>query len=151
MTSVLLGHDTYWTGVMSGAIIFIQKDLKVTDVQVEILAGILSLYSILGTFAAGRTSDYIGRRYTIDIAGIFFLAGSLFMALAPNYLLMISRFVAGIGVGFGFMVASCYTAELSPPSCRGLLTSFSEVFIKVGILLGYVSNCAFSKLPLDLG
>ncbi|CAM8943501.1 unnamed protein product [Rhodiola kirilowii] len=59
LTSVLLGYDI---GVMSGAIIFIQKDLKLTDVQIEILAGILSLYSLLGAFAAGRTSDYIGRR-----------------------------------------------------------------------------------------
>ncbi|KAL9672496.1 hypothetical protein QQ045_028747 [Rhodiola kirilowii] len=149
VTSVLLGYDI---GVMSGAIIFIQKDLKLTDVQIEILAGILSLYSLLGSFAAGRTSDYIGRRYTIVIAGLFFLAGSIFMGLAPNYLLlMIGRFIAGLGVGFGIMVASCYTAELSPPSCRGLLTSFSEVFINVGILLGYLSNLAFSNLPLQLG
>ncbi|KAL9672302.1 hypothetical protein QQ045_028552 [Rhodiola kirilowii] len=75
LASVLLGYDI---GVMSGAIIFIQKDLKLTDVQIEILAGILSLYSLLGAFAAGRTSDYIGRRYTIVIAGLFFLAGSIF-------------------------------------------------------------------------
>lgn len=149
MTSVLLGYDI---GVMSGAIIFIQKDLKLTDVQTEILAGILSVYSLLGSFAAGRISDYIGRRYTIVIAGIFFLAGSVFMGLAPNYtLLMIGRFVAGIGVGFGIMIACCYTAELSPASCRGRLTSLSEVFINVGILLGYLSNLAFSKLPLNIG
>ncbi|CAM8971194.1 unnamed protein product [Rhodiola kirilowii] len=149
VTSVLLGYDI---GVMSGALIFIQKDLKLTDVQIEILAGILSLYSLLGSLAAGRTSDYIGRRYTIVIAGLFFLAGSIFMGLAPNYLLlMIGRFIAGLGVGFGLMVASCYTVELSPASCRGLLTSFSEVFINIGILLGYLSNVAFSNLPLHLG
>ncbi|CAM8980593.1 unnamed protein product [Rhodiola kirilowii] len=149
MTSVLLGYDI---GVMSGAIMFIQEDLKLTDVEIEILAGILSLYSLLGSFSAGRTSDYIGRRYTIVIAGLFFFVGSLFMGLAPSYTyLMIGRFVAGIGVGFGLMIAPCYTAELSPASSRGLLTSLSEVFINVGILLGYVSNWSFSKLPLDLG
>ncbi|KAI6677774.1 hypothetical protein NL676_038570 [Syzygium grande] len=44
-----------------------------------------------------------------------------------------------------------YTAEVSPASSRGFLTSFPEVFINGGILLGYISNYAFSKLPLDLG
>uniref|UniRef100_A0A7N0UBN4 Major facilitator superfamily (MFS) profile domain-containing protein n=1 Tax=Kalanchoe fedtschenkoi TaxID=63787 RepID=A0A7N0UBN4_KALFE len=149
MTSVLLGYDI---GVMSGAIIFIQEDLKLTDVEIEILAGILSVYSLVGSFAAGRTSDVIGRRYTIVVAGVFFLAGSLFMGFAASYtLLMMGRFIAGIGVGFGLMIAPCYTAELAPSSSRGLLTSLSEVFINVGILLGYVSNLAFSGLPLDLG
>uniref|UniRef100_A0A7N0ZZA5 Major facilitator superfamily (MFS) profile domain-containing protein n=1 Tax=Kalanchoe fedtschenkoi TaxID=63787 RepID=A0A7N0ZZA5_KALFE len=149
MTSVLLGYDI---GVMSGANIFIQKDLKLSDVEVEIVSGILSLYSLIGAFAAGRTSDYLGRRMAILIAGAFFFSGSVFMGLAKNYaLLMVGRFIAGIGVGFGMMVAPCYTAEVSPASARGLLTSLGEVFINVGILLGYVSNFAFSKLRLDLG
>ncbi|CAM8930402.1 unnamed protein product [Rhodiola kirilowii] len=149
MTSVLLGYDI---GVMSGANIFIQKDLNLTDVEVEIVSGILSLYSLLGSFAAGRTSDVIGRRLTIVVAGAFFFAGSIFMGLAKNYpLLMVGRFIAGMGVGYGLMIAPCYTTELSPSSSRGLLTSLSEVFINVGILLGYVANYAFSKLPLHLG
>jgi sugar porter (SP) family MFS transporter len=48
------------------------------------------------------------------------------------------------------MIAPVYTAEVSPASARGFLTSFSEVFINIGILLGYVSNYAFARLPLHL-
>ncbi|CAM8901447.1 unnamed protein product [Rhodiola kirilowii] len=149
MTSILLGYDI---GVMSGAIIYIKKDLDLSDVQIEILAGILSVYSLIGSFAAGRTSDRIGRRYTIVLAGAIFFAGALLMGFATNYtFLMFGRFVAGIGVGYALMIAPVYTAEVSPASTRGFLTSFPEVFINVGILLGYVSNYAFSKLPLYLG
>uniref|UniRef100_A0A7N0T1K4 Major facilitator superfamily (MFS) profile domain-containing protein n=1 Tax=Kalanchoe fedtschenkoi TaxID=63787 RepID=A0A7N0T1K4_KALFE len=149
MTSILLGYDI---GVMSGAIIYIQKDLKLSDVQIEILAGILSVYSLIGSFAAGRTSDRIGRRYTIVLAGAIFFAGAILMGFATNYsFLMFGRFVAGIGVGYALMIAPVYTAEVSPASTRGFLTSFPEVFINAGILLGYVSNYAFSKLPLYLG
>ncbi|CAM8901448.1 unnamed protein product [Rhodiola kirilowii] len=82
MTSILLGYDI---GVMSGAIIYIQKDLDLSDVQIEILAGILSVYSLIGSFAAGRTSDRIGRRYTIVLAGAIFFAGALLMGFATNY------------------------------------------------------------------
>ncbi|KAF3435611.1 hypothetical protein FNV43_RR22702 [Rhamnella rubrinervis] len=149
MTSILLGYDI---GVMSGAILFIKKDLKCTDVQIEVLVGILNLYSLIGSAAAGRTSDWIGRRYTIVFAGAIFFAGALLMGFATNYaFLMFGRFVAGVGVGYALMIAPVYTAEVSPASSRGFLTSFPEVFINAGILLGYVSNYAFSKLPTHLG
>ncbi|ONH91239.1 hypothetical protein PRUPE_8G101500 [Prunus persica] len=149
MTSILLGYDI---GVMSGAAIYIKKDLKVSDVEIEVLIGILNLYSLIGSAAAGRTSDWIGRRYTIVLAGAIFFAGALLMGFAPNYaFLMFGRFIAGIGVGYALMIAPVYTAEVSPASSRGFLTSFPEVFINAGILFGYVSNYGFSKLPTHLG
>ncbi|XP_058214050.1 putative polyol transporter 1 [Rhododendron vialii] len=149
MTSILLGYDI---GVMSGAGLFIQDDLKISDTKLEVLMGILNVYSLIGSFAAGRTSDWIGRRYTIVLASVIFFVGALLMGLAPNYaFLMVGRFVAGVGVGYALMIAPVYTAEVSPASSRGFLTSFPEVFINAGILLGYVSNYAFSKLPRHLG
>lgn len=149
MTSIVLGYDI---GVMSGAAIFIKEDLKLTDIQIEILLGIINIYSLIGSFAAGRTSDWIGRRYTIVLASVFFFVGALLMGFSTNYVfLMVGRFVAGIGVGYALMIAPVYTAELSPPSQRGFLTSFPEVFINSGILVGYVSNYAFSHFSTDLG
>ncbi|TYJ47740.1 hypothetical protein E1A91_A01G011100v1 [Gossypium mustelinum] len=149
LASILLGYDI---GVMSGAIIYIKDDLKISDVQVEILVGILNLYCLIGAYAAGRTSDWIGRRYTIIVAATIFFVGALLMGFATNYaFLMVGRFVAGIGVGFALLIAPVYTAEVSPASSRGFLNSFPEVFINIGLLLGYVSNYAFSKLRLDLG
>ncbi|KAJ1296565.1 hypothetical protein BS78_01G311000 [Paspalum vaginatum] len=149
MTSILLGYDI---GVMSGAALFIKEDLKITDVEVEVLLGILNLYSLIGSFAAGRTSDWIGRRLTIILAAVIFFVGAFMMGFSVNYpMLMAGRFVAGIGVGYALMIAPVYTAEVSPASSRGFLTSFPEVFINIGILLGYVSNYAFSHLSLRLG
>ncbi|XVE66669.1 hypothetical protein DITRI_Ditri08aG0096900 [Diplodiscus trichospermus] len=149
LTSILLGYDI---GVMSGAIIYIKKDLKINDVQVEILVGILNLYCLVGSCAAGRTSDWLGRRYTVVFAAAIFFVGALLMGFATNYaFLMVGRFVAGVGVGYALMIAPVYTAEVSPASSRGFLTSFPEVFINSGILLGYISNYAFSKLPTYLG
>ncbi|CAI9104483.1 OLC1v1003164C1 [Oldenlandia corymbosa var. corymbosa] len=137
---------------MSGAIIFIKPQFGISEVQVEILVGILNLYSLLGSAAAGRTSDWIGRRLTIVFASTIFFAGALLMGFATNYaFLMVGRFVAGIGVGYALMIAPVYTAEVSPASSRGFLTSFPEVFINFGILLGYCSNYGFSKLPAHLG
>ncbi|KFK41272.1 hypothetical protein AALP_AA2G108500 [Arabis alpina] len=149
MTSIILGYDI---GVMSGAAIFIKDDLKLSDVQLEILMGILNIYSLVGSGAAGRTSDWIGRRYTIVLAGAFFFCGALLMGFATNYpFIMVGRFVAGIGVGYAMMIAPVYTAEVAPASSRGFLSSFPEIFINIGILLGYVSNYFFAKLPEHIG
>ncbi|XP_057782942.1 polyol transporter 5-like [Salvia miltiorrhiza] len=149
MTSILLGYDI---GVMSGAILYIQKDLDISDNQKQVVMGILNVYSLLGSAAAGRTSDWIGRRYTIVFAGAIFFVGALLMGFATTYaFLMVGRFVAGVGVGYALMIAPVYTAEVSPAASRGFLTSFPEVFINFGILLGYVSNFGFSKLPQNLG
>ncbi|KAL3574450.1 hypothetical protein D5086_025063 [Populus alba] len=119
LNSVLLGYDV---GVMSGAIIFIQEDLKITEVQEEVLIGCLSILSLFGSLAGGRTSDIIGRKWTMALAAIIFQTG------------------------FGVMIAPIYIAEISPSVTRGSLTSFPEIFINLGILLGYVSNFAFSEV-----
>ena len=137
--------------VMSGAQIFMKKDLKITDTEIELLAGIINIFSLVGSLAAGRTSDWIGRRYTMVLAAVIFFAGALIMGLAPGYaVLMVGRFVAGVGVGYALMIAPVYTAEVAPTSARGLLTSFPEVFINTGVLLGYISNYAFHSLPVHI-
>lgn len=135
-------------GVMSGAILFIQEDLKITEVQEEILVGVLSIMFLLGSLGGGRTSDAIGRKWTMGLAAIVFQSGAVVMTFAPSFqVLMLGRILAGIGIGFGVMIAPVYIAEISPTAACGSLTSFPEIFINLGILLGYVSNYAFSGLP----
>jgi sugar porter (SP) family MFS transporter len=133
---------------MSGCIIFIQKDLHINEVQQEVLVGCLSFISLLGSLAAGRTSDAIGRKWTIGLAAAIFQVGAAVMTLAPSFaVLMAGRLLAGVGIGFGLMVAPVYISEISPASLRGSFASFPEIFISLGILLGYVSNLALAGLP----
>ncbi|GAU39991.1 hypothetical protein TSUD_211110 [Trifolium subterraneum] len=138
---------------MSGAMMFIQDDLGISDTQQEILAGILNLCALVGSLTAGRTSDYIGRRYTILLASVLFIIGAILMGYGPNYtILMVGRCVCGVGVGFALMIGPVYSAEISSTSSRGLLTSLPEVCIGIGIFFGYLSNYFLGKyLSLKLG
>ncbi|CAI0389977.1 unnamed protein product [Linum tenue] len=138
---------------MSGAALYVKEDLQITSTQEEILVGCLNVCSLIGSLAAGKTSDQIGRRYTILLAAATFFLGAILMGLAPSFPYLIAgRVVAGIGVGFSLMIAPVYSSELSPASTRGFLSSLPEVFINVGILLGYISNyfLAGSGLPSSL-
>ncbi|KAL1215998.1 putative polyol transporter 3 [Cardamine amara subsp. amara] len=147
--SIIFGYDT---GVMSGAQLFIREDLKINDTQIEVLLGILNLCALVGSLTAGKTSDVIGRRYTIALCAVIFLVGSVLMGYGPNYtVLILGRCIGGVGVGFALMIAPVYSAEIASASHRGFLTSLPELCISLGILLGYVSNYCFGKLALKLG
>jgi len=137
---------------MSGALIFIKEELGISDTQQEVLAGILNICALVGSLVAGRTADYIGRRYTISLASLLFLAGSVLMGYGPNYaILMLGRSVAGVGVGFALLIAPVYSAEISSAKSRGFVSSLPELCIGIGILLGYVVNYLLGKLTLKLG
>ncbi|KAL2348493.1 hypothetical protein Fmac_002493 [Flemingia macrophylla] len=137
---------------MAGALLFIKEELQISDLQVQLLAGILNVCALPACMVAGRTSDYIGRRYTIILASVIFLLGSLLMGYGPSYLILIfGRCIVGIGVGFALIIAPVYSAEISSPSYRGFLTSLPDVSLNFGLLLGYVSNYSLGKLSLNLG
>eukprot|EP01018_Ginkgo_biloba_P001615 Gb_04393 [translate_table: standard] len=153
MNSMLLGYDDddAAAGVMSGAILFIQEELHITEVEEEMLIGSSNIVSLLGAAVAGRTADAIGRRRTMALAALIFLMGSAIMGLAPSFaVLMGGRLLVGFSVGFGLSITPVYTAEVSPASSRGALTSFPEIFVNAGILMGYISNYFLSGLPAHL-
>lgn len=92
---------------MSGAIIFIQEDLRITEVQ-DVLVGILSIISLLGSLAGGRTSDVMGRKWTMAFAAVVFQIVAAIMTLAFSFqVLMIGRILAGVGIGFRCHDCSC--------------------------------------------
>eukprot|EP01018_Ginkgo_biloba_P001613 Gb_04394 [translate_table: standard] len=153
MNSMMLGYDgdDAAAGVMSGAILFIQEELHITEVEEEMLIGSSSIVSLLGAAVAGRTSDAIGRRRTMALEALIFLMGAAIMGLAPSFaVLMGGRLLVGISVGFGLSITPVYTAEVSPASSRGALASFPEIFVNAGILMGYISNYFLSGLPAHL-
>jgi len=113
---------------MSGAQKFIQADLGVTDAQLEVLIGATSVYSLVGSLAAGWACNRAGRRRTIVLSAALFLAGSAVTAAADGYAaLMAGQLVAGVACGFGLVVAPVYIAEISPANARGFLSTIPEV------------------------
>ncbi|KAJ1434563.1 Sugar/inositol transporter [Sesbania bispinosa] len=102
LNNVLLGYDV---GVMSGAVIFIKEDLKISEVKEEFLVGILSIVSLLGSLGGGRTSDIIDRKWTMALAAVVFQIGAIIMTLAPSFsVLMIGRLLAGFSAHINWRI-----------------------------------------------
>jgi len=133
---LLFGYDT---GVISGAILFITKDFALNVRLQEFTISVVLIGCVAGAASAGWIADTIGRRWTLFAAGIVFLLGAVASALAPNEtVLLISRAVVGIGIGFSSVVAPLYISEVAPAEVRGGLVSLYQFAITVGILAAYL-------------
>src|ERR1700716_3401252 len=78
---LLFGYDT---GVISGALLFIPNDFKLTPFLQGAIVASLLLGAMIGAALAGRLSDRLGRRKLIIAAAVVFTGGSLLAALAPS-------------------------------------------------------------------
>jgi sugar porter (SP) family MFS transporter len=133
---LLFGYDT---GVISGALLFIEKDMHASTFEQSAIVGSLLLGAVCGAIAAGYLAAKLGRRRTTIIAGIIFAVSALGSALAPDVWTLIgARFALGIAVGSASFVAPMYIGELVPPKIRGGLVSFNQLMITVGILAAYI-------------
>ncbi|GJM95567.1 hypothetical protein PR202_ga12323 [Eleusine coracana subsp. coracana] len=148
LASIIYGYNR---GVMSGAQKYVQADLDVSDGQLEVLIGLTSVYSLVGSLAAGWACDRAGRRRTVALSAAMFLAGSVVTAAANGYAgLMAGQLLAGVASGFGLVVAPVYIAEIAPAASRGFLSSIPEIAGNSGILLSYIADFALAGLPTTL-
>ncbi|KAJ6697053.1 hypothetical protein OIU85_003418 [Salix viminalis] len=75
-----------------------------------------SLYgALIGSVLAFNIADFLGRRRELILAAFLYLVGALVTALAPAFAVMvIGRFVFGIGIGLAMHAAPMYIAETAP-------------------------------------
>ncbi|KAG0143015.1 hypothetical protein CROQUDRAFT_724768 [Cronartium quercuum f. sp. fusiforme G11] len=94
--------------------------------------------AVLGVILAGFTADKYGRKHAIKIGVTFFIIGSVIQTTAYDYaMLVIGRFIGGIGIGTLSMIAPMYMCEISPPNIRGALLSLEEFNIVAGIVIAF--------------
>eukprot|EP00588_Corethron_pennatum_P011668 CAMPEP_0194280752 /NCGR_PEP_ID=MMETSP0169-20130528/18611_1 /TAXON_ID=218684 /ORGANISM="Corethron pennatum, Strain L29A3" /LENGTH=454 /DNA_ID=CAMNT_0039025601 /DNA_START=82 /DNA_END=1444 /DNA_ORIENTATION=+ len=130
LNSCNLGYDI---GVNTDAGVLLQRSMSLTDLQVELFMGSVNFYAMVGALGSGYVSDKYGRRNTFRFAAIGFVVGTLIMAGAPNYyVLMIGRIFVGIGIGVGLAIDPIYISEISPASHRGSLVTWSEISTNIG-------------------
>jgi sugar porter (SP) family MFS transporter len=135
---ILWGYDT---GVISGAMLFIKKDIELTPLLEGMVVSGLLVGAMLGAGVSGKLSDSWGRRRLILAASGVFILGTLAAALATEpWTLIAFRFVLGIGVGIASVVVPLYLTELAPKHIRGGLTSLMQLLVTVGIFLAYVAD-----------
>ncbi len=79
---LLFGYDT---AVIAGAIGFLQEHFHLSATMKGWAASSALLGCIIGVSAAGVTSDYAGRKKTLILSGILFLASAIGTAIAASF------------------------------------------------------------------
>ena len=139
---LLFGFDT---GVISGAIPFLQDYFVLTDSQVENVTALGLIGAVVGALFTGTVTDYLGRKKVILASAFIFATGAVWTGLAPTVTqLMISRFYLGLAIGVSSFAVPLYISEISPTKIRGRLVSMFQLLITVGILAAYLSDKGFA-------
>ncbi len=140
---LLFGYDT---GVISGAILFIDRDFGLGDAMQGLVVSFVTLGALVGAFAAGALADVLGRRTTNIVAGVLFVLASLVCSLTPGVAVLVAgRFLVGVAIGLTSVAAPMYIAEVAPAAIRGRLVSVFQLAITVGILAAYVVDEALAS------
>ncbi|RDI41837.1 sugar porter family MFS transporter [Aquicella lusitana] len=143
LAGLLFGFDT---GIISGALLFIEKGFPLTTVMKELIVSSVLLGAMAGSLLSGRLTDYYGRRKIILIISGMFIIGTLIASLAPNVnAILLGRLCIGIAIGIGSYTAPLYIAEVAPLELRGGLVSLNQLAITIGIMCSYFINYAFTN------
>jgi MFS family permease len=136
----------YQLAVISGALLFLRKDLGLGNLEQGILVSSMPLGAMVGAIAAGRIAESLGRRRTLIADGLLLIAATALTVVAPGLaLLLVGRAIVGIGVGVASSVVPLYLSEIAPPDRRGRLVTVNQLTITLGVMAAYCVDLAFAS------
>jgi sugar porter (SP) family MFS transporter len=139
---VLYGYDM---GVISGALLFINRTIPLSDSQTGLIVGAVLGGGLFGTLVAGPVGDYFGRRFLIALSSIIFLAGISSILLAQTFMMLfLARLLLGVGVGVVAVSVPLYVSEIVPRQDRGKYVTFFQLLLTFGIVLAYFVDLIFT-------
>ena len=139
---ILYGYDI---GVISGALLYMEHAITLTQLQVGLVVGAVFFGGLIGTMLAGPVADYFGRRIAIMFACFLFAIGIVLVLGAHGFVsLLLARLLLGAGIGVVAVAVPLYVAELVPASNRGRYVTFFQLFLTFGIVLAYMVDIYFS-------
>ncbi len=135
---LLFGFDT---AVISGTTQALTQVYSLTPRLLGITVASALAGTVIGAMFAGVPGDRLGRRDSLRWMAVFYLVSALGSALAWNWdVLLVARFIGGLGIGGSSVLAPMYIAEIAPAQWRGRLVGFFQFSVVFGILLAYFSN-----------
>lgn len=143
----LFGYDT---GIINGALPFLQSDFHLSALAEGTVTGALTLGAALGAVTVGQLVDRFGRRRVLFVLALLFSVGSAGIAFSTSLGMLISfRAVVGLAVGAVSAVVPLYLAELAPAHARGAIVTRNQFMIVTGQLLSYATNAWLGNVYLE--
>lgn len=143
----LFGFDT---AVISGTISLVTRDFQLSAVGEGWFVSCALLGCIIGVAASGKLSDNYGRKLVMILSAVLFLLSAIGCMLSGSFtILIISRFIGGLGIGVASMVSPLYISEFAPSRLRGMMVSLYQLALTIGIVVAYFSNAYLVNHAFD--
>ena len=138
--------------VISGTIDSVVSQFSLSTVMQGVFVSSGLFGAVIGSGLAGWLSDRFGRRRNLIAAALLLWISALGSAFAPSIeLLILARWIGGLGVGISAMVCPLYISEISPAHLRGRLVTLFQFAITFGILVALLSNYSLHSWAASLG
>lgn len=138
----LFGFDT---AVISGTTSALTTQFQLSPRQLGLTVSIALWGTVVGALTAGDLGQRLGGRNALRIMAALYLVSAVSCAFTPSWaVLLVARFVGGLGIGGSSVLGPVYIAELAPAHLRGRLVGVFQINIVIGILVAYLSNFAIS-------
>src|SRR6266550_7891172 len=140
----LFGFDS---GVINGTVDALAKAFGTDAAGTGFAVASVLLGCAIGAFGAGTLADRLGRRPTMLLNAVLFLASAVVTGAAGSPGLFIAARVAGgLAIGAASVLAPMYIAEVAPAHMRGRLASLQQMAIVVGLFSAFLSNAILARV-----
>jgi sugar porter (SP) family MFS transporter len=134
----LFGYDA---AVISGTIDQVTVQFHLDTIMQGWYVGCALIGSIVGVAFAGVLSDKLGRKSALLISAVLFAASGFGCAVSSAFcLLVMARFIGGVGIGIVSIVSPMYISEIAVTEYRGRLVSLYQLAVTIGFLGAYLVN-----------
>jgi MFS family permease len=139
----LFGYDL---AVVSGAIIFLQKQFSLNPYEIGFAIGSAQIGCMFAPLFTGPVVDRWGRKQTLWAAALLFAITAMGTAFSRNMTeFNWFRIVTGVAIGLASVVSPMYIAEISPAAIRGRLVGMNQFAIVIGAMSSYGVSYLFSS------
>jgi MFS transporter, SP family, sugar:H+ symporter len=134
----LFGFDS---GVINGTVDALASAFGTRAATTGFAVASVLLGCAVGAFLAGNIANVYGRRPTMLLNAVFFLASAFGAGAAGSAgFFMASRILGGLAIGAASVLAPMYISEVAPPYIRGRLASLQQMAIVLGLFSAFLSN-----------
>ncbi|KAL4812525.1 hypothetical protein BDW67DRAFT_193607 [Aspergillus spinulosporus] len=111
------------------------------------IVSIATAGAVFGCLGSLPINDQVGRRWTLRLGTLVYIAGVLGQGLSGGSLagLYASRDISGMGIGVTTIVPPVFISEISPKAIRGLLTLQYAACQQLGVVLGFFINYGVTR------